>query len=112
MPGAHLNSSECRLLKWWKNSNNFPYPILKQISIKGDPGLRSIKDLSIEFKYPLTVICGKNGVGKTTILALAALAYHSPEEHYPKNTLRKPRIRENFTYYTFRLILDSCKKII
>ncbi len=102
MPGAHLNHTERRLLNWWKNSNDFPYPVLKQISIKGKPGLRGIKDLSIEFKYPLTVICGKNGVGKTTILALAALAYHSSEGHYPINALRKPREGENFTYYTFK----------
>ena len=102
MPGVHLNDTERKLLNWWKSSNDFPYPILKQIAIKGKTGLRGIRDLSIEFKYPLTVICGKNGVGKTTILALAALAYHSPKGHYPINALRKPRRRENFTYYTFR----------
>ena len=52
--------------------------MLRSISIKGRPGLRGIQDLSINFNYPLTVISGKNGCGKTTALALAALGFHSP----------------------------------
>ena len=88
MPGVRLNDTERNLLKWWQNSQSFPYPTLRRISINGDPGLRGIQELRIDFNYPLTVVCGKNGCGKTTALALAALAlaalgFHSPLEHFP-----------------------------
>ena len=32
--------------------------------------IRGLKDVKIEFKYPITAIAGRNGSGKTTILAL------------------------------------------
>jgi predicted HTH domain antitoxin len=48
------------------------------------------------------VVCGKNGCGKTTILALAALEFHSPSGHFPINARRRPRQKENYTYDTFR----------
>jgi hypothetical protein len=102
MPGVRLNDTERDLFKWWQNSDSFPYPILRRVSVKGDPGLRGIQDLSIDFNYPLTVVCGKNGSGKTTILALAVLGFHSPPDHFPINARRSPRKKENFTYYTFR----------
>jgi hypothetical protein len=35
-------------------------------------------------------------------LALAVLGFHSPPEHFPINARRRPRQKENFTYYTFR----------
>jgi hypothetical protein len=102
MPGLRLNDTERNLLDWWQNSQSFSYPILRGISINGDPGLRGIQELSIDFNYPLTVVCGKNGCGKTTALALAAWGFHSPPEHFPINARRRPRQKENFTYYTFR----------
>jgi hypothetical protein len=102
MPGARLNNTERRLLGWWQNSEGFPYPTLRRVSIKGDPGLRGLQELSIDFNYPLTVVCGKNGSGKTTVLALAALGFHSPHAHFPINAHRRPRKSEHFTYYTFR----------
>jgi hypothetical protein len=102
MPGMRLNDTERRLRQWWLESNSFPYPTLRRITINGDPGLRGIQEITINFAYPLTVMCGKNGCGKTTILALAALGFHSPPEHFPINAHRRPRKSENFTYYTFR----------
>jgi energy-coupling factor transporter ATP-binding protein EcfA2 len=33
--------------------------------------------MSIDFRYPLAVIAGKNGTGKSTLLACAACAYHN-----------------------------------
>jgi energy-coupling factor transporter ATP-binding protein EcfA2 len=102
MPGSRLNQTERDLLRWWNNGNNFKYPLLKSISITGNPGLRGIQDLTVEFNYPLTVISGRNGCGKTTILALAALGFHSPESHCSLNAYRKKKLGEDYTYYTFK----------
>jgi len=65
---------------------------LMSIEVKG--ALRSISDCKLEFKYPLTVISGKNGCGKSTILAISVCAYHNGDKGF------KLRTREN-TYYTF-----------
>jgi len=101
MPGTRLNNTEHKLLEWWQKCTDFPYPALSQISVNGVPGIRGIQELDINFDYPLTVICGKNGSGKSTILALAALGFHSPEGHIPINASRKPKSGEDFTYYMF-----------
>lgn len=39
--------------------------------------IRGLSNFSIEFSYPLAAIAGRNGSGKSTVLALAACAYHS-----------------------------------
>jgi hypothetical protein len=101
MPGTKLSKTEKDLLHWWKNAAKHPFPMLRSISIKGRPGLRGIQDLSINFNYPLTVISGKNGCGKTTALALTALGFHSPAGHKPTNARRLPLRGETSTYYTF-----------
>lgn len=105
-----LNDTERGLLHSWNKSKKYPYPTLRRILVKSgsessgvdNPGLRGIQELEINFGYPLTVICGKNGSGKSTILALAALGFHSPNGHVPMNASRKPKQGEDFTYYTFR----------
>ena len=101
MPGSHLNDTERDLLGWWKNETSPPYPSLRQISIKGHPGLRGIRDLRIDFNYPLTLICGRNGSGKSTILALAALGFHSPPGHISLNATHHPKGNWDSAWYTF-----------
>jgi hypothetical protein len=96
-----LSKTEKGLLDWWKSPAKYPFPMLRSISIKGRPGLRGIKDLSINFNYHLTAVSGKNGCGKTTALALAALGFHSPAGHKPTNARRLPLRGETSTYYTF-----------
>ncbi len=96
------NTTERSLFGWWRYAKAFPYPILDRLSVRGTPGLRGIQNMSIEFQYPLTVICGRNGSGKTTALALAALGFHSPPGHLPVNASRRPKRGEDTTYYTFR----------
>lgn len=80
MPGRRLSHVENRLARFWDNlPAQFPRPFLRQIRIEGGPGLRGIRALAIPFPYPLTVICGRNGVGKSTILGLAAVSAKAPQ---------------------------------
>jgi predicted ATPase len=49
---------------------------LESIQIKN---LRGIKDLRVPFSYPVTVIAGSNGCGKSTVLFACACAYNVNE---------------------------------
>jgi ABC-type phosphate/phosphonate transport system ATPase subunit len=51
-------------LGWF--TNDFTRATLTGIRIHGS--LRGLKDLLVEFSYPITAIAGRNGSGKTTIL--------------------------------------------
>ena len=42
-------------------------------------GLRGIKDLRVDFQYPVTAIAGPNACGKSTVLFALACAYRVPE---------------------------------
>lgn len=57
--------------------------------------IRGLKNILLEFRYPITAIAGKNGSGKTTILALAACAFHTSEDEYHLPDRKLP-------YYTFK----------
>lgn len=89
MPGNNLNHTERRLLDRW--NNNFG-PSLRTLEIGGS-GIRGLRGVSVDFKYPLTVIAGKNGVGKSTILACASCAYQNRTQY---RTLLAQK-----QYYTF-----------
>jgi hypothetical protein len=102
MPGGRLNDTERRLLERWRRPETLPSDTLLAISIDGNPGLRGIKKLEIDFKYPLSVICGRNGNGKTTVLAIAALGYHSVEGHVPRGAQLRAHGQRICAYYTFR----------
>lgn len=56
--------------------------------------LRGLTSLNIKFEYPITAIAGRNGAGKSTILALACCAFHNL-----KSGFKLPK-RKN-SYYTF-----------
>ena len=73
MPGRNLSTTERRLLDRW---NAGVGPSLRSIEITGS-GLRGLQNFTMDFRYPLAVIAGKNGVGKFTILACAACAYQN-----------------------------------
>lgn len=49
---------------------------LYKVEIGGQQTLRGIKNSELEFRFPLTVLCGPNSTGKTTFLALSVLAFH------------------------------------
>lgn len=101
MPGSRLSQTEQKLKGMWSPPPGQPFPSLTGLSIKGTPGLRGIVDLNLEFKYPLSVICGRNGVGKSTILALAALAFQPPSGHLPLNAKQVSRGAKKHAHYTF-----------
>lgn len=74
-------------------ANDNAHSLLRQIVLK-EGTLRGLDALNISFQYPITAIAGKNGAGKSTILALACCAYHNN-----KTGFKLPK-RKN-TYYTF-----------
>jgi AAA15 family ATPase/GTPase len=55
---------------------------------------RGLNALDMTFDYPITAIAGKNGAGKSTILALACCAFHNTVKGYKLSKRQK-------TYYTF-----------
>lgn len=75
---------------------------------------RGIKDLRVEFPYPVSVLAGANGCGKTTVLLACACAYQplgatsvklTPANLFPAFTDRKHRVLSDqieeaeFAYY-------------
>jgi len=101
MPGGRLSKTEESLVARWDQPNTYPFPLLRAVSLDDATSLRGIRDVRLELRYPLTVLIGRNGIGKSTLLALAALAFHSPPGHVPINTLRRPSGKEPTSYYTF-----------
>lgn len=99
MPGIHLNDTEKKLQNKW-NTDAFK-GTLRSISIGGDNGLRGLNNATINFNYPITVISGSNGSGKSTILALAALAYHVKEGFYAKG-VKVNKKKQKGSHYTFK----------
>jgi predicted ATPase len=73
--------------------NDHSHASLRRIYLK-EGELRGINSLNISFDYPITAIAGKNGAGKSTILALACCAYHNQKKGF-----RLPK--RKLAYYTF-----------
>ncbi len=49
---------------------------LESVSIGEGEKLRGIQNSRLDFRFPMTVLCGPNSTGKTTFLALSVLAFH------------------------------------
>lgn len=74
-------------------AKDMSHSLLRRI-VLAEGALRGINSLDITFQYPITAIAGRNGAGKSTILALACCAYHNA-----KTGFKLPK-RKN-AYYTF-----------
>lgn len=79
------------LRNWF--SNDFSHQLLRKIRLeKGS--VRGLTELQIDIDYPVTAIAGRNGTGKSTILALVCCAYHNKKDGF-----KLPHRQQ--TYYTF-----------
>ena len=105
MPGRHLSNEEKRLRDFWENPpRDLRRPLLRSVEIVGGDGLRGLDGVLVPFGYPITAVCGKNGSGKSTVLALAALAYHSPRDwyvHWTNTRYRRSSETTDRSYYIF-----------
>lgn len=79
------------LRKWFLN--DLSKSLLRSITLKTG-NMRGLSAFHIDFEYPITAIAGRNGSGKSTILALSSCAYHNKSSGF-KLPNRK------LTYYTF-----------
>ena len=73
--------------------NDHSVATLIQIKLKQGQ-MRGLDPLTLEFKYPISVIAGENGTGKSTLLAIAACGYHNGKDGYLPTGRKIP-------YYTF-----------
>jgi predicted ATPase len=87
----HESQIDKKLRKWF--ANEYTRKMLRRIQLRVGR-IRGLSRIDIEFKFPIVGIAGKNGSGKSTILALAACAYHNSKDGY-----RLPRRKA--PYYTY-----------
>lgn len=74
-------------------------PYLKAVSLLNATPLRGVTESTLSFEFPVSVICGANGAGKTTFLSLATLGFHASER--PLVPLR------NIEYFDFNYFFRS-----
>lgn len=87
----HYSALDNKLASWF--TNDMDHALLRNIRLhKGM--MRGLKPFFMEFDYPISAIAGKNGCGKSTILALAACAFHNHKKD-------SPLINRKTSYYTF-----------
>jgi predicted ATPase len=78
-------------LKWFPNDNSCATLRTIKVSVGQIRGLRNV---TINFRYPITAIAGRNGSCKTTVLALSACAFHNSSNGFKLSGRKQP-------YYTF-----------
>jgi len=67
-------------------------PFLNNVSIDSPTPLRGITKGLLNLEFPVSVICGENGTGKTTFLSLSVLGFHS---------LQKPVTYKDFFSFNY-----------
>lgn len=90
---AYRESNKDKALRHWFN-NDYSKALLKRIRLKKGQ-FRGLNSLDLRLEFPITVLAGRNGAGKSTVLALACCAFHNKKDGFrlPKRAL---------PYYTFR----------
>ncbi|MFT5465905.1 MAG: putative ATPase [Verrucomicrobiales bacterium] len=86
---SHLDG---KLRRWFQN--DFSHAHLRSVSFEGIFSLRGVGPCEIPLDFPIVAIAGRNGTGKSTILASVCCGFHSEEIVNPV-TNRRP------AYYTF-----------
>lgn len=82
-------------------ANNKACNTLQKIAIE-QSSIRGLGLFEMEFKYPVSVIVGENGCGKSTILALVSCAFHNQTSFCPTSLLsNKKKQRHYYTYSDF-----------
>lgn len=85
------SQTDKRLRSWF--ANELSKKLLRHIKlVQGQ--MRGLNQMDIKFEYPITAVAGKNGAGKSTILALACCAYHNEKSGFKL-------ARRKTSYYTF-----------
>jgi predicted ATPase len=92
MTTKYRESEEDKKLRKWF-TNDLSRALLRGIELRNGH-LRGLTPFKISIDYPISVIAGRNGAGKSTILAMASCAYHNNKNGF------KLKKRRN-TYYTF-----------
>jgi len=78
-------------LKWFPKDNSCA--TLRTIKVSYGQ-IRGLREVTINFCYPITAIAGLNGSCKTTVLALSACAFHNSPNGFKLSGRKQP-------YYTF-----------
>lgn len=89
------------LSKLW-NTRYTEEPYLHSVTIYDSTQLRGISTGILKVEFPVSVICGENGSGKTTFLSLAILGFHASK--LPLTPLR------NIEYFDFNYFFRSTVK--
>ncbi|MCP5230615.1 MAG: ATP-binding protein [Zoogloeaceae bacterium] len=85
------SETDKKLRKWF--TNDMSRSLLRSIGLRRG-NLRGLGPFEISLDYPITAIAGRNGAGKSTILAMACCAYHNQKDGFKLKRRRNP-------YYTF-----------
>ena len=80
MPRVNLSQAEKDLIENWKIPSRYQTPRLAGLVIEGNDGIRGITNLAINFDRPITVICGRNGCGKSTVISLSRLGFQQDRQ--------------------------------
>lgn len=98
-----LSRPDCvrKLTGLWTNTySNEKY--LHSVSIIESVSLRGVRSSSLNLEFPVSVICGANGTGKTTFMSLAVLGFHA---------IQPPLVPfRNIDYFDFNYFFRSSAK--
>lgn len=85
------SDSDKKLRTWFVN--DMSRGLLRSIDLRKG-SMRGLASFKMNIDYPITAIAGRNGAGKSTILALACCAYHNDKKGFKLAKRKNP-------YYTF-----------